>query len=122
MEQPLVPGYVFVQIPKADEPRIAVLRTSGVARFVGVQGEGIPIPDKEIEDIQTLLSTETPFGFSPFLRAGQKVRIRGGYLDGVEGILVAKNSDQSIVVSVELLQRSLAIRVAGFELETIESS
>jgi transcription termination/antitermination protein NusG len=119
VEQPLFPGYVFVRIPKADEPRIAVLRTSGVVRFVGIQGEGIPISDREIENVQTLISTETPYGFHPFLRAGQKVRIRGGYLDGVEGILVAKNSDQSVVVSVELIQRSLAIRVAGFDLENI---
>ncbi len=119
VEQPLFPGYVFVQMPKADEPRIQVLRTSGVVRFVGIQGEGIPIPDKEIENIRTLLSTETPFGFHPFLRTGQRVRIRGGYLDGVEGILVARNSDQSVVVSIELIQRSLAVRVAGFDLETI---
>lgn len=119
VEQPLFPGYVFVRMPKADGPRIQVLRTSGVVQFVGIQGEGIPIPDKEIEDIRTLLCTDTPFGFHPFLRAGQRVRIRGGYLDGIEGILVAKNSDQSVVVSVDLIQRSLAIRVAGFDLEAV---
>jgi transcription termination/antitermination protein NusG len=119
VEQPLFPGYVFVQIPRRDQPRVGVLRTSGVVRFVGIQGEGIPIPDKEIENIQTLLSTDAPFGLFPFLRTGQKVRIRGGYLDGIEGILVAKNSDRSVVVSVELIQRSLAIRVSGFDLEAI---
>ena len=107
VEQPLFPGYVFVQMPKEDESRISVLRTSGVVRIVGIQGDAIPIPDKEIEDIQTLLSADIPFGLFPFLQAGQKVRIRGGYLDGVEGILIAKNADQSVVVSIELIQRSL---------------
>ena len=119
VEQPLFPGYVFVRIPKENEVRISVLRTSGVVRFVGIQGDAIPIPDKEIEDIQTLLSTDIPLGVFPFLRVGQKVRIRGGYLDGVEGVLVGKNADRSVVVSIELIQRSVAIRVTGFDLETI---
>lgn len=119
VEQPLFPGYVFVRMAKQDATRVSVLRTSGVVRFVGIQGDAIPIPEKEIEAIQTLLSAEIPFGLSPFLHAGQRVRIRGGYLDGVEGILVAQNSDQSVVISIELIQRSLAIRVTGFDLETI---
>jgi len=119
VEQPLFPGYVFVRLPKQVETRISVVRTSGVVRFVGIQGNAIPIPDKEIDDIQTLLSTDIPFGLFPFLHAGQKVRIRGGYLDGVEGILTKKNADQSVVVSIALIQRSLAIRVTGFDLETI---
>lgn len=119
IEKPLFPGYVFVRIPREDVARSAVVRTQGVVGFVGIQGEALAIPDQEIENIQTLLSADIPFGLLPFLRTGQRVRIRGGCLDGTEGILVAVNSDQSVVVSIELIQRSLAIRVAGFDLETI---
>lgn len=119
VEQPLFPGYVFVRIPNSDESRVRVLKTLGVAGFVGVQGSGIPIPDKQIEDVQTLLASDIAFGEFPFLRLGQRVRIRGGCLDGVEGVLTAKNSDRSVVVSVDLIQRSLAIRVSGFDLEVI---
>ena len=99
--------------------RIPVLRTTGVVGFVGVQGRGIAIPDREIENVQRLLSSEIQFEAYPFLRIGQQVRIRGGYLDGTEGILVAKNTDQSVVISVELIQRSLSIRVSGFDLEAV---
>jgi transcription antitermination factor NusG len=119
IDQPLFPGYVFVRIPSEDRVRVSVLRTSGVVGFVGVQGQGIPIPDPEIESIQTLLSSRIPFEPYPFLCVGQKVRIRGGYLDGVEGILAAKNSDRSVVISIELIQRSLAVQVSGFDLEPI---
>lgn len=119
IDQPLFPGYVFVHIPAEDRTRVTVLRTNGVAGFVGIQGHGIPIPDAEIENIQVLLSSKVPFEPYPFLTVGQKVRIRGGYLDGVEGILAAKNSDQSVVISVDLIQRSLAVRVSGFDLEPI---
>lgn len=119
VDQPLFPGYVFVRIPPEDRTRISVLRTNGVVGFVGVQGQGIPIPDHEIENVQRLLSSDIQFVPYPFLRVGQRVRVRGGYLDGVEGILVAKNSDQSVVISVELIQRSLSIRVSGFDLEAV---
>ncbi|HKT10602.1 MAG TPA: UpxY family transcription antiterminator [Terriglobia bacterium] len=119
LDQPLFPGYVFVRIPAEDKARVTVLRTNGVAGFVGIQGQGTPIPDAEIENIQVLLSSKVPFEPYPFLRVGQKVRIRGGYLDGVEGILAAKNSDRSVVISVDLIQRSLAVRVSGFDLEPV---
>jgi transcription termination/antitermination protein NusG len=119
VEQPLFQGYVFIRIPFSAEYRLAVLTTSGVAGFVGIQGRALPIPDKQIEDVQTLLAGRILFGEYPFLRLGQRVRIRGGCLDGVEGILVAKNSDRSVVVSIDLIQRSLAVRVSGFDLEVI---
>lgn len=119
IEQPLFPGYVFVRISREDNVRVSVLRTHGVVGFVGVHGQGIPIPDHEIDNIQTLLSSSVPFEPYPFLRVGQRVRIRGGYLDGIEGILVKKHPDWSVAVSVDLIQRSLAIRVSGFDLEPI---
>jgi transcription antitermination factor NusG len=119
IDQPLFPGYVFVRIPNKDAVRSLVLRTSGVVGFVGIQGQGIAIPDLEIESIQRLLSSEVPFEPYPFLHVGQRVRVRGGYLDGIEGTLAAKNSDRSVVISVNLIQRSLAVRVTGFDLESL---
>jgi len=115
----LFPCYTFVRLNPCPEQRLAVLKTSGVLSFVGIRGVGLAIPDKEIEDIQTLLAhhfTCTPY---PFLKTGQRVRIRGGFLEGVEGILVAKNSDCSLVISLELIQRSVAVRIEGFDVETV---
>jgi len=117
IDQPLFPGYVFVRIPGENEARISVLRTNGVAGFVGIQGQAIPIPDSEIENVQLLLSSRVPFEPYPFLRVGQRVRIRGGCLDGVEGILIATNSDRSVVISINLIQRSLSVLVSGFDVE-----
>ncbi len=119
VEQPIFPGYLFVRLVNLGGTRITVLHAMGVVGFVGAQGKGLPIPDKQIEDIQTLLASEVPFTHFPFLRLGQRVRIRGGCLDGMEGILSARDSDQSVVISVEIVQRSLAIRVSGFDLEMI---
>jgi transcription antitermination factor NusG len=98
---------------------MSVLRTPGVAGFVGSQGRGTPIPDKQIEDIRVILDHNVPFELYPFLEVNQRVRIRGGSLDGVEGTLVAKNSDQSLVVSIELIKRSVLVRVSGYELERV---
>ncbi|MGH9683092.1 MAG: transcription termination/antitermination protein NusG [Candidatus Acidiferrales bacterium] len=117
VHMPVFPGYVFVRIAATPATRIAVLRTPGVSCFVGVRGMGVSIPDGQIEAVQMILDRGIPFDSHPFLSIGQKVRIRGGSLDGLEGILEAKNGDQSLIVSVELIQRSLAVRVAGYRVE-----
>jgi transcription antitermination factor NusG len=117
VDMPLFPSYVFVRIDSSPEARLSVLRTIGVASFVGVQGRGVVIPDKQIEDIRLVIAQDTPFEAYPFLNVGERVRIRGGCMDGVEGILVAKNADRSLVVSVELIRKSVAVRIAGYDVE-----
>jgi transcription termination/antitermination protein NusG len=119
VEVPLFPGYVFVRTVSCAEVRILLLRTAGVASLVGAHGRGAPIPDKEIEDVQTLVNHRIPLAPYPFLDVGQRVRIRGGSLDGMEGILAARNADRSLVVSVELIRRSVAIRLAGYDVEAL---
>jgi hypothetical protein len=78
-------------------------------------GKPLTIPDCEIEDIQLLAARPTGFSPCPFVNIGTKVRVRGGALDGLVGILVGRNSDCSLVISVELIQRSVALRVQGYE-------
>jgi transcription antitermination factor NusG len=116
---PLFPGYVFVRIAFSLSARISVLRTNGVSNFVGVRGLGTAIPDGEIEAVQTVLEHRIPFEPYPFLRVGQRVCVRGGSLDGIQGVLTAINGDQSLVVSVELIQRSIAMRITGYKIEAI---
>ena len=111
--------YTFVCLESYPEKHLEILKTHGVVGFVGIRGVGLPIPDKEIEDIRDLLANNIPCAPYPFLRTGRRVRIRGGCMDGLEGILVAKNSDQSLVVSVELIQRSIAVRIDGYDVEPI---
>ena len=119
VRQPLFAGYLFVHIPDSPEAKKSVLTTMGVCWFVGNGGVGSPIPDKQIQDIETILNSPLAAAPFPFVHVGQKVRIRGGCLDGVEGILVAKDNDRRVVVSVDLVRRSLAVQIDGYDLEQV---
>jgi transcription antitermination factor NusG len=117
VELPLFSCYVFVRLSPSHEDRLRVLRLDGVFGFVGVRGEGTPIPDDQIDAIQALLLQGLPWSNHPFLKIGQRVRIRGGAMDGIEGILVARNGDRTLIVSVDVIQRSLAVRIEGYDVE-----
>ena len=119
VELPLFSGYTFVRVVLSSPDRLRVLQTHGVAGFVGINCCGTAIPDNQIEDIRTLLASEVPFEEQPFLRVGQRVRVRGGALDGVEGILSAQNDDHSLVISLEPIQRSLSVRIQGYIVEPV---
>jgi len=121
VQEPLFSGYTFVHVDASSSERARVLRTQGVVNFVGVQGMGIPIPEQEIENINMLLSSRVSYQERPFLYVGQRVRVCGGALDGLEGVLTAENSDRSVVISVGLIQRSLSVRVAGYDVEPLQS-
>jgi transcription antitermination factor NusG len=117
VELPLFSQYLFVRISASPESRTRVLQTTGVVQFVGITGRGTPIPDHQIESLQTIVSQRVPMAPHHFLRVGERVRIRGGALEGIEGILSEIRNDKSLVVSVELIQKSVAIRIHGFEVE-----
>ena len=121
VDVPLFPGYVFVQIPNTAEAKLHVLKTSGVAQFVGNRQGAVSIPDKEISDVRAVLEQKISCSPHPFLQLGQRVRIRGGSLDGVEGILVGCDSASKLVISIELIQRSLAVSVYNLDVEPIGS-
>ena len=114
---PMFPGYAFVRLAYEPPVRLAVLQTEGVVHFVGTHGQGSPIPDEQIESIQTLLKNDVAIESHPYLKIGQRVRLRGGSLEGMEGILVARKGHRMLVISVELIQRSLAIQVDGYDVE-----
>jgi transcription antitermination factor NusG len=113
----LFPGYLFVHHVPSSSVRVSVLRTNGVIGFVGVRGMGTSIPNDEIEAIQTLLDKRVPFAPYAYIRIGQRVRIRGGALDGIKGYLAAINQDESLIISIDLIQRSVAISIKGYEIE-----
>lgn len=119
VEMPLFACYVFVHIPPSAEHRVQVLQIAGVLGFVGAGRQGLPIPDRQIESIRTLLQNKISLDPYPFLKIGQKVRIRGGSLDGIEGILVRRNGMKRLIISVETLERSLSVCVEGLAVEGI---
>jgi transcription antitermination factor NusG len=119
VEVPLFSCYVFVRIVPTAENRVKVLRTPGVLGFVGSQGLGTSIRDEEIESVRTVMREKVPCLAHPFIETGKRVRILGGCLDGTEGILERQGEDHSLIVSVGLLQRSISIRVKGYDIELI---
>lgn len=117
VQLPLFSCYVFAKIPATNVDRLRVLRVDGVLSLVGTRGEGTPIPDDQIESVRILLEERMPLSSHPFLKIGQRVRIRSGALDGMEGILLSRNGDRTLVVSVDAIQRSLAVSLEGYIVE-----
>jgi transcription antitermination factor NusG len=115
VELPLFPGYTFVRLVYTPDRRVRVLQTHGVVDFVGTHGRGSPIPDKQIQDVKTLLNNKVPFKNLLSLQVGQKVRVRGGSIDGVEGVLVARRGQRRLVIFIEPIQRSLSIDLEGYD-------
>jgi transcription antitermination factor NusG len=119
VEVPLFSCYVFVHCALTDEDRTRVHRVDSVLGFVGVRGQGMPIPDEQIASIRTVLEQATPWRSHPFLKAGQRVRVRGGALEGVEGVFLSENGDHSLIISIDAIQRSMAVRIDGYDIEPL---
>ena len=119
VELPLFSCYVFARMAPGTKDHQQVSRTHGVLQVVGSRGEGIPIPEEQIDAIRALLTEQLPWSDHPFLKIGQRVRICGGSLDGIEGILLARNGDRTLVVSVDVIQRSIAVRIEGYHVEPV---
>ena len=117
VELPLFSCYVFARFTPNRADRLRIMRVDGVFGLVGTRGEGTAIPDEQIDAVRSLVETQLRWSSHPFLKIGQRVRIRSGALNGLEGILVSRNGDRTLVISIDAIQRSLAIRVEGYEVE-----
>ena len=109
IEQPLFPGYVFCQFNTLN--RLPILSIPGVVHVVGVGRIPTPVDESEITAIRTAVMYGLPSQPWPFLRVGHRVRIEYGPLSGLEGILLGFGAHQRLVLSVTLLQRSVAVQV-----------
>ncbi|MDQ2899809.1 MAG: NusG-like protein [Acidobacteriota bacterium] len=109
LDLPLFPGYMFCRFNPLD--RFPILSTPGVVAIVGIGKIPRPVEDHEIEQVQAILESGIPAQPWPFLEIGQKVRISEGSLTGLEGFLVNFKNSFRLVVSVTLLQRSVAVEI-----------
>jgi transcription termination/antitermination protein NusG len=110
---PMFPGYVFLHHAMDKHGYVQVLQARGVVRILGERWDRLaPVDDAEIASIQQLVSSEANLLPHPYLREGHRVRIVDGPLNGLEGVLLqVKPGKGLLVVSVELLQRSVAVEV-----------
>jgi transcription antitermination factor NusG len=111
IETPLFPGYLFCRFDPQN--RLPILKTPGVIQVVGYSRQPIPVEETEIEAIQALVASGIPSQPWPYLEIGEKVRIESGPLRGREGVLVEFKGTRRIVLSVALLQRSVAVEIDG---------
>jgi transcription antitermination factor NusG len=109
VEAPLFPGYIFCRFNP--ENRLPILTIPGVIQIVGYNRLPVPIEETEIGAIQALVASGVPNQPWPFMAAGDNVRIVRGPLTGMEGILIAFKGSHRLILSVTLLQRSVAVEV-----------
>jgi transcription antitermination factor NusG len=109
VEAPLFPGYLFCRFNVHE--RLPILRTPWVIQVVGYNHSPVPVEESEIAAVRTLVDSGLPSQPWPFLQIGDMVRIESGPLCGLEGILINAKGNHRIVVSVTLLQRSVAVEI-----------
>jgi len=114
---PLFPGYAFALFDSSVDWE-KLLRISGLEGFASFRGGAATIPAKQLEDLRLLLEKGVPFCLHPCARVGWRVRLRGGKLEGVEGVLFRQEHAQ-LAISIEPIRRSLAIDIRGYELELV---
>jgi len=117
LQMPLFPGYVFVRM--ALRNRLQVQQVPGVAHLVGFDGTPAALPDEEIEALRASLESGVRAEPHPYLAAGRRVRLKSGPLTGMQGILLRRKGNFRIVISIELIQRSLVLHVDAADVEAV---
>jgi len=117
LQLPLFPGYLFVHL--VAEGRLRVLQVPGVVRLVGFNGSPTPMPDEDLERIREFLGQGLRAEPHPYLRAGRRTRVVRGPLAGMEGIVLRRKSRNRLVLSFDLIQRSMAIEIDEADLAAV---
>lgn len=120
VESPLFPGYLFCRFDS--QMRLPILKTPGVIQIVGNNRQPVPVDEQEIAAIQTLIATGARNQPWPYSKVGDRVRIESGPLSGLEGLLVEFRGSHRLVVSVTLLQRSVAVELHSAVVTSLRSS
>jgi transcription antitermination factor NusG len=113
---PLFPTYVFARINPAE--RSSILRSPGVLRIIGNSRGPIPIPDSDISFLRSDFCRQR---IEPYreLVVGERVRIKSGTMQGVQGTLIRKKTSLRFVLTLELINQHAAVEVAADELEPV---
>jgi transcription elongation factor/antiterminator RfaH len=117
---PLLPGYVFVHFQMSPESYWNIIKTVGVVRIVGFEGKPVPANEEEINSLMILNGTDRTVQNRDYIKKGDRVMIMEGPLKGLVGFyLHHKGQADRVVVSVELLNRSLEVEIEDWVLEKI---
>jgi transcription antitermination factor NusG len=120
---PMFPGYLFVESANLDNyVRLDILKTFGVVQILGKAkgAEPIPVPDEKIDAIRRIIESRVEVQQLQYPKVGEPARIMDGPFKGVEGLVISTDyAKELFVISIELLQRSVAIRLEGFQIARI---
>lgn len=117
---PVFPGYLFVQIEPRAEDFLQVVKARGTVTFVSlVPGHPTPVAQQEIEALKKVIGSGQSFDVYPGYRIGTRVKVRRGPLQGAEGMLAKKESAQLFFINVEILGRSVGLRISADDLELL---
>lgn len=120
---PMFPGYLFVELFALDNrTKLEVLKTAGVVRILGNPNghEPIAVPDEKIEAIDRLINSKAEVQHFQYPKAGEPARIISGPFSGIEGVVVTTDYEKELfVISIELLHRSVAIKLEGFQIAKV---
>ncbi len=120
---PMFSGYLFVELFSLDnETKLSVLTTPGVVRILGKPRghEPIPVSDSKIDAIRRLIESKVEIQQCQYPKAGEPARIIDGPFRDIEGIVLRTDLKKDLfVVSIDLLQRSVAIELKGFQIDKI---
>lgn len=117
VELALFPSYVFIKIPLY--LKLRALQVSGVVHIVSFNGQLSELPEHEINALRSGLENDVYAEPHPYLRIGRKVRVVRGPMVGTEGILVRKKDKYRVVVSIDVLMRSVAVEIDAGDLQQI---
>jgi len=115
VDAPLFPSYIFVQCDAGK--RLPVLQTPGLIYLVSNDNGPLPVPEVEVENLRRAMFGHARMEPTPFLNTGDRVCICRGPLTGLQGILLAQRSGLRVVISVQMLARSVAVEIEGAWLE-----
>jgi len=116
---PLFPGYLFVRIRLQD--RVRVLQVPGLLSLIGFGASPVPLATEEIQRLKTMIETMKSEPH-PFLKMGDRVRVKSGCLAGFEGIFIRKANGFRFVLNVDLIKQAASIEMSAEEVEPIASS
>lgn len=117
LDLPLFPGYVFARFEWPERERI--LQARGVVRVVGSKGRPSPLAKSDVEALRAAIDRALRLEPHPYLVAGARVRILQGPLAGMTGILVRKKNSCRVVLSVDLIARSVSLEVDAADIQRI---
>jgi transcription antitermination factor NusG len=117
LDLPLFPGYVFARINMNE--KLAVVSVPSVIRILSLKGAPVPVSDAEIDAVRLCVGKGGSLEPHRFVAVGERVRVRGGAFEGLEGIVVRQNNKCKLVVTIALIHQSVALEIEADLLEAV---